>query len=461
MKKLIKICTLSLAFSFLLNLASCKTENAFTDPKKNVNRGNNSTVSREEEKEWTLLVYMAADNDLETAAITDFNELEYGFSSDSDANVLVLFDRSPLYNREDGDWYGTRLYKIVHDENGADRTIVSETIECPELGINKDSCLNLNMGDGETLASFISFSLKNYPAKKTALILWGHGTGWRGIEGKIEEPLLHSRSLAFDDSSSSSICLSELSRGIKKGLGSHEKLDLIGMDLCFGAEFEIAYELKDCAYFMCGNAGLSSSEGWDYADLVYSAFSSGETVKSAWDFAKIVKKQMDFKGHNDFNILDLSYITKTAEAFNLFSNTLASSITSISLKNKVQDLLFDKENSYSLAGGQTQVFVNLSYFASSCQRLFPSTEELSKRLLDVLEMLAGKGKYTESPSCTMGVYAGSLDSERNIIQGISPYYFHGNDISSRPAFVEKCTSWTPSWNFSSSSLMDKIYYTSF
>ena len=44
--------------------------------------------------EWTFMVYLDGDNDLELAAINDFLEMA-SVGSDSDVKILVLFDRHP------------------------------------------------------------------------------------------------------------------------------------------------------------------------------------------------------------------------------------------------------------------------------------------------------------------------------------------------------------------------------
>ncbi|HBG35542.1 MAG TPA: hypothetical protein DDW88_00550, partial [Treponema sp.] len=52
---------------------------------------------QKKEKAWIFLVYMAADNDLESAAIRDFNELEAAQFDRAKISILVLLDRSPFY----------------------------------------------------------------------------------------------------------------------------------------------------------------------------------------------------------------------------------------------------------------------------------------------------------------------------------------------------------------------------
>ncbi|MBN2830237.1 MAG: hypothetical protein JXR56_07950, partial [Candidatus Cloacimonetes bacterium] len=61
--------------------------------------------------DWTILVYMAADNGLSEAALSDIDEMERATPSGS-VNIIVQADLSDVFN-EDGRAY---RYKIQHDE---------------------------------------------------------------------------------------------------------------------------------------------------------------------------------------------------------------------------------------------------------------------------------------------------------------------------------------------------------
>ena len=57
-------------------------------------------------REWTIAVYMAADNDLESAAIQDLNEMEA--SIENGVTVVALLDRSDGYDGTNGNWDDSR-----------------------------------------------------------------------------------------------------------------------------------------------------------------------------------------------------------------------------------------------------------------------------------------------------------------------------------------------------------------
>lgn len=73
---------------------------------------------------WTFMVYLDADNNLEQYGIEDFNEMEMAGST-SDVNIVVQFDRTPSYDTTNGDWTTTRRYYVTYD---TDPQIINSTL---------------------------------------------------------------------------------------------------------------------------------------------------------------------------------------------------------------------------------------------------------------------------------------------------------------------------------------------
>ena len=71
-------------------------------------------------KKWTVMVYMAADNDLEYFGVEDLNEMER-VGSTEDVNMIVQFDRHPrsdsTYSGSNGDWKDTRRFYVQKDND--------------------------------------------------------------------------------------------------------------------------------------------------------------------------------------------------------------------------------------------------------------------------------------------------------------------------------------------------------
>ena len=62
------------------------------------------------EKEWTLMVYIAGDNNLEEAVVMDLLEMEQGKNDNTE--ILVFIDRSKGYYQDWQNWHGARLYRV-------------------------------------------------------------------------------------------------------------------------------------------------------------------------------------------------------------------------------------------------------------------------------------------------------------------------------------------------------------
>ena len=88
--------------------------------------------------------------------------------STSDVNIIVQMDRAPGYDNSNGNWTGTKRYRVTKDANT--NTISSTAIQ--DLG-------EVNMGDPNSLTSFIQWASNAYPATNYALVLWDHGGGWQ------------------------------------------------------------------------------------------------------------------------------------------------------------------------------------------------------------------------------------------------------------------------------------------
>ncbi|MBI1277913.1 MAG: hypothetical protein GC179_07275 [Anaerolineaceae bacterium] len=126
--------------------------------------------------DWTVLVYMGADNNLEDGLINDLDEFERAGGSTSSVRILALLDRTPDYDQSNGDWTDTRLFEPGPDISKDYRTVYPPTIDTEPLG---------DLGEIDTaypgnLLDFIVWGVKSYPAQHYAIILNDHGGAWYG-----------------------------------------------------------------------------------------------------------------------------------------------------------------------------------------------------------------------------------------------------------------------------------------
>ena len=165
-----------------------------------------------QEREWTILMYMSADNNLESAALEDFLEMEKSKLNTKEVTVLVLLDRCPSYDSSNGNWNNTKLFRLKTGSDEFSKEIISEDIECVELGLNATNQNELDMSAYMSLARSVNFVYENYPANHYGIIFWGHGEGWRGF--------------CYDLTSETRMSLNQMKLGLQTGLNG-KKLDLI------------------------------------------------------------------------------------------------------------------------------------------------------------------------------------------------------------------------------------------
>jgi len=200
--------------------------------------------------EWTVMVYLDADNDLESAGINDINEMEM-VGSTTDVNIVVQADRIPGYDISNSDWTNTRRYYITQDSDPM------------EINSQFNDLGELNMGDPQTLIDFTSWAVANYPAKKYLLVIWNHGGGFRS-------PAYTAKDIAWDDTSGGDrITMPELEyalSAISAQMG--KKIDIIGMDACLMAMTEVAYQIKDYADILVASEESEPGDGWPYDTIL-------------------------------------------------------------------------------------------------------------------------------------------------------------------------------------------------
>ena len=212
--------------------------------------------------EWTVMIYLDADNNLESAGINDINEMEMVGSS-SDVNIVVQVDRIPysvlaanneghLDDSSNSNWTNTRRYYITQD---FDPYQISSDLKS-ELG-------ELNMGDPQTLVDFASWAVANYPAKKYLLVIWNHGGGFRS-------PTYTAKDIAWDDTSGGDrITMPELEYAISAISAQMGKnIDIVGMDACLMAMTEVAYQIKDYADILVASEENEPGDGWPYDTIL-------------------------------------------------------------------------------------------------------------------------------------------------------------------------------------------------
>ena len=164
-------------------------------------------------KSWTLMYYLAGDNDLDTSLTTEYFRISQT-SIDDSVNVIVFYDGKHSNSRY---------------------TVFTNT------GTNGPFWQGeLNTGERSTLENFLSWSKANYPAENYGLIISDHGHGLGGV--------------AYDDSSSGDYLTPHEIKEVFTNIG---KVDVIYMAACLLANLEIEYQLRGITDYYVGSESLS------------------------------------------------------------------------------------------------------------------------------------------------------------------------------------------------------------
>ena len=208
---------------------------------------------------WTFLVFVNGDNNLEEAALDDLQEMEQVGSTD-DVNIVVQVDRARGYTTAEGDRQGARRYLIAAD---------------PAQGLNSTLLADLgevDSGDPQTVTDFALAALTDFPAERVALVMWNHGWGWSFT---TDDQPAATKGISQDDDSGNDVSIAEgeyaaILAAVQADLG--RPLDLVGMDACLMASWEIAHTAAPYARAYVASQDYESEDGWPYdmflADLV-------------------------------------------------------------------------------------------------------------------------------------------------------------------------------------------------
>lgn len=227
-------------------------------------------------KNWTIMVYMAGDNNLDPDGVNDLKEMKKVGSTEQ-INIIAQFDRAAGHVARR---YYLRKGGIVTGDAVA------------SLGA-------VNTGDPAALTDFIKWGVKNYPAEHYLLVLWNHGQGWddtdvyaderyRGLRrlatGRVQHAFFHTpvrrtlekaggsnvaRAILLDDNAKDFLDNLEMKKvmtGAAKLL--KRKVDIFGMDACLMSMAEVGYQVSGSADYTVGSEQTEPGDGWPYHTIL-------------------------------------------------------------------------------------------------------------------------------------------------------------------------------------------------
>lgn len=190
-----------------------------------------------------VLIYMVGSN-LESEnglGTTDLHEIGNAIknSGNPDAEVKVIVETGGCSQwKTDFDIDPEKLQRF---EVGADELILKDEVE------------SKNMANPSTLADFMAYGIKAYPADKYDLILWDHGGG--SVMGFASDELY----------SGSMMRLNKLQKAFE-AVDAH--FEFIGFDACLMGTVETAYMLAPYADYLIASEEMEPGDGWFYTNWI-------------------------------------------------------------------------------------------------------------------------------------------------------------------------------------------------
>jgi hypothetical protein len=310
-------------------------------------------VHGQEVAEWTIIHYLAVDNNLEGQGFGDLREMSYA-GSDANINIVVQYDRAEGYDSSGGDWTTTRrfyvqnaprvtldsrqraeqLAALLDDGTVPVQQIVDEILaletQDPQTYARVMAFYNVsteapfdqpaledigeaNMGDAAVLEEFISWAIENYPARRYAVIISSHGGGWHAIgpdEGNNGDML----ELPEIDAALASV----------RARYNIDRFDIVGFDACLMSTVEVAAAIAPHAHYMLASQEVVPGQGWDYAGAL-GALKANPTMDAFELGSAFVDAYMEYyagpgnRTKVDIALIELTQIAPLQEALGRFA----------------------------------------------------------------------------------------------------------------------------------------------
>lgn len=191
----------------------------------------------------TVLVYIAADNNLSSWCQEDIDEITQAAGDiPSNSRILIYLDDKSLP-------------RILTVEQEKGRRPICKTLHQYEE--------EHNSGDTETLRLAMEWITENSPSESYGLVLWSHGSSWLPAKAPAQ------RAICVDSKTGSWMEIKE----IADVLAPFPRLDFILFDACFMQAVEVAYELRETANYIISSPAEIPGPGAPYHRLIAPMFS--------------------------------------------------------------------------------------------------------------------------------------------------------------------------------------------
>lgn len=220
----------------------------------------------------TVLVYMAADNNLSNFTSGDLNEMKEGWAQMNTLgmHLLVYVDTGS----------SPRLIELEKKGDDVIETVVKEYGDRNSVGV------------AETQEVFADvFKSTRYQAGSYGLVYWSHGDGW------IPNPLPSTRWIGQDTGNGTHYMNID---DLVSVLETAPHFDFIMFDACFMQSVEVAYALRQYTDYYIGSPAENPGPGAPYDKIMPYMFQEGAAAKIASEYFAVYQDKYD-KGNGISN----------------------------------------------------------------------------------------------------------------------------------------------------------------
>ncbi len=287
--------------------------------------------------EWTILFYLCG-SDLKSRngyASAIFSDIVHSHTPSS-----TVVTEETLHRPDSGSFINPGRVNVLLQTGGSKKWHVQE--HGLEQGIPSDRLCRISfdefsedgnqfrmeetlplqsMADPGTLTEFIRWGIEARPAKKYALVLWGHGDGAK--TGILHDELFDGDILRLDE--------------LRDALSdSGAVFEAVVLDACLMANLETAYAIHDCAKWMAASEEMVPGQGTAVDDWLQELFNQPEMEgkrlgRNICDMTLIQYANTDNDQAKDlitWSVIDLSRIERVYEAMRQISGSLYFAYTS-------------------------------------------------------------------------------------------------------------------------------------
>jgi len=247
------------------------------------------------ESDWTILIYMAADNSLDFEALADIEDM---MQADFSENINVILQVDYSESNSPPAAYRYHIYPGLKEQ-------------ISYLG-------EIDSGDEDELTAFANWGFNKYPSDKQALVIWSHGNGWYPSSRDLPPSFCPD----VESENYISIASGELRRGIKN---INEHLEILIFDACNMQTVEVAAEIADYADFIIGSEDGVNSAGFPYAEIFSSWEQQTNTENICWEIGYQYHKYYNLAGINPIScsVLKTSELPQLLTKLNEFTSEWA------------------------------------------------------------------------------------------------------------------------------------------